>query len=190
MHGFELSERIKRMGDVPIVILTADNSDDLRIQGMEDFAEDFIGKPFHNREVLARIQKILSRISDYSYADSPVNTIDSRLSVDLPHKRIILDGQENSLTPTEAKLLHVLLRAGGNFVTTDTLIARALPSKMVSEESLRVHMSRLRDKIQPKNERQYIHTERGLGYAFIPPDDSPDPKKVDSRLDGRLQAVS
>jgi DNA-binding response OmpR family regulator len=67
MHGFTLSERVKRMGDVPIIILTGDSSEEAVLQGIQRYAEDYITKPFNVREVAARIQRVLSRISDYSY---------------------------------------------------------------------------------------------------------------------------
>jgi DNA-binding response OmpR family regulator len=170
MHGFTFSERVKRMGDVPIIILTGDSSEEAVIQGIQRYAEDYITKPFNVREVVARIQRVLSRISDYSYAQSPVLVIDSHLSIDFAHNRINLDGREMPLTPTEANLLSVLLRNKGRIVSPTTLIARAWPNEEVYEDTLRVHMHRLRRKLEA-GQSQYIRTERGAGYAFCFPDD-------------------
>ncbi len=170
MHGFTFSERVKRMGDVPIIILTGDSSEEAVLQGIQRYAEDYITKPFNVREVVARIQRVLSRIVDDSYARSPVLVIDSHLSIDFAHSRIILDGLEIPLTPTEANLLSVLLRNKGHTVSPTTLIARAWPNEEVYEDTLRVHMHRLRRKLEAGHS-QYIHTERGAGYAFSFPDD-------------------
>jgi DNA-binding response OmpR family regulator len=172
MHGFQLSERIKRMGDVPIVILTGDSSEDHRIEGILQYAEDYITKPFNVREVAARIQRILSRMPDYSYAQEPLTQVDEHLAIDFANNRIIVDGNEIVLTPTETSLLSVLVRNRGRFVPLATLISRVWPNEEVYEETLRVHIARLRSKLQRgSNQAQYILTERGVGYAFYFPED-------------------
>ncbi|HVO42722.1 MAG TPA: response regulator transcription factor [Aggregatilineales bacterium] len=171
MHGFTLSERIKRMGDVPIVILTANRSEDILIQGITEYAEDFIVKPFNNREIVARVGRILSRIPDFSYTNTPTVYVDEHLSIDFTNNWAFLDGQKAILTPIEARLLSILMRNKGRYVSPDMLIARVWPNKEIYEETLRVHMSRLRSKIQPDERHPYIRTERGTGYAFMPPDE-------------------
>jgi DNA-binding response OmpR family regulator len=167
MHGFALSERIKKMGDVPIIILTGDASEDSKVEGIQNFADDYITKPFNVREVVARIQRVLSRVNDYSYAQGPIIHVDDRLAIDFANNRISLDGQEISLTPIETNLLYVLLHNQGHVVPPDILLARVWPNEEVYEETLRVHIFRLRKKLQPDaNFPQYIHTERGVGYAM------------------------
>lgn len=168
MGGFELSERIKRMGDVPIIILSGNDEEESKIYGIEQYADDYITKPFNIKEVIARIQRVLSRIADYSYAQGRVVEVDSHLSIDFANKRIILDGKEVALTPTETNLLHILYRQKGHVVSPDTLIARVWPAEEVYEETLRVHMHRLRKKLQLAS---YLQTERGIGYSFVVPDE-------------------
>jgi DNA-binding response OmpR family regulator len=172
MHGFQLSERIKRMGDVPIVILTGDTNEDHVIQGIQKYAEDYITKPFNVREVTARIQRVLSRIGDYSYAQEPITQVDNNLAIDFANNRLLVDGEEVVLTPTETSLLSVLIRNRGHFVTLANLIARVWPNEEVYEETLRVHIARLRNKLHRGSQQtQYILTERGVGYAFYFPED-------------------
>jgi DNA-binding response OmpR family regulator len=172
MDGFALGHQIKRMGDVPIIILTGDNTDESKISGIENFAEDYITKPFNVNEIVARIRRVLSRITDYSYAQGPVVTIDDHLSIDFANNRVLLNGEELTLTPTETNLLHILLRNKGQIVSPDTLISRVWPNEEVYEETLRVHMHRLRKKLHADtDDHQYIYTERGAGYSFIVPDD-------------------
>jgi DNA-binding response OmpR family regulator len=166
MGGFALSEHIKRMGDVPIVIITGDDSPESKIRGIQNYAEDYITKPFHVKEVVARIQRILSRINDYSYANGPYIAVDSNLSVDFANNRILIGTQEVGLTPIETSLLHILIRNRGQTVSPATLISRVWPNEEVYEETLRVHMHRLRRKLQHDSDEQYIHTERGAGYSF------------------------
>ncbi len=173
MHGFALSERIKRMGDVPIIILTGDASEDSKVEGIQQYAEDYITKPFIVREVVARIQRVLSRVTDSSYAEGPVVHVDDHLSIDFANNRIALDGEEIALTPIETNLLFILLNNKGRVVPPDILLARVWPNEEVYEETLRVHIFRLRKKLQPNSEQpQYIHTERGVGYALYVPEDS------------------
>lgn len=173
MHGFDLSERIKRMGDVPIIILTGDASEDSKVEGIQSYAEDYITKPFNVREVVARIQRVLSRITDFSYAQGPVIQVDDHLAIDFANNRIALDGHETSLTPIETNLLYILLHNRGHVVPPDVLLARIWPNEEVYEETLRVHIFRLRKKLQPDGTLpQYIHTERGVGYALYVPDNS------------------
>lgn len=173
MHGFTLSERIKRMGDVPIVFITGDRSTESEQYGLENFSEDYITKPFVPEIVVARIRRIMSRFPDGGYAAQPRLTIDRHLSIDFPNNLIVLDGMEIPLTPTETGLLYLLVRHRGQVVPPETLMDRVWPNDEVFEETLRVHMHRLRRKIQPdEDSTQYIRTERGVGYAFFVADDN------------------
>jgi DNA-binding response OmpR family regulator len=170
MHGFTVGELIKRMGDVPIIILTGEDSEEVKVLGIEQYADDYITKPFSVREVVARIQRVLSRISDFSYAQSPVMQIDEHLAIDFPNNQVWRDGQAVALTPIETSLLSVLIRNKGHIVPTATLIARVWPNEEVYEETLRVHITRLRGKLTARSDDlQYIRNERGVGYTFIFP---------------------
>jgi DNA-binding response OmpR family regulator len=109
------------------------------------------------------------------YASEPIIRIDDHLNIDFAHNRIVLNGSSITLTPTESILLHVLLRNAGRVVENRMLIARVWPSEEVFEDTLRVHMHRLRRKLeQDSHHPHYIRTERGIGYVFTvrPPDGS------------------
>ena len=95
--------------------------------------------------------------------------VDDHLTVDFAHQRAIVDGEAVPLTPTETKLLYILMRNAGRIVTTDFLLRRLWPLEEVFEDALRVHIHRLRQKVEliPSRPR-YIVTERGLGYTFRP----------------------
>jgi DNA-binding response OmpR family regulator len=93
--------------------------------------------------------------------------VDHRLAVDFAHQQAIVRGQQVSLTPTEAKLLYILMRNAGHVVTTDFLLRRLWPFDEVFEDTVRVHVHRLRQKIESMPARPfYIITERGVGYSF------------------------
>jgi DNA-binding response OmpR family regulator len=166
-HGFEISNKLKSMADVPIIFITATSDTDTVVQGLRKYAEDFIVKPFELRELEARIQVVLARMPSLDYASEPIIRIDDNLNIDFAHNRIVVNGKAYGLTPTESILLHVLLRNAGRVVENRMLIARVWPSEEVYEDTLRVHMHRLRRKLEADSHHpHYIRTERGIGYMF------------------------
>lgn len=166
-HGFEISNKLKSMADVPIIFITATSDTDTIVQGLRKYAEDFIVKPFELRELEARIQVVLARMPSLDYASEPIIRIDDNLNIDFAHNRIVVNSKAYGLTPTESILLHVLLRNAGRVVENRMLIARVWPSEEVYEDTLRVHMHRLRRKLEADSHHpHYIRTERGIGYMF------------------------
>ncbi|NLE51305.1 MAG: response regulator transcription factor [Chloroflexi bacterium] len=175
MHGFELAEQLKSLGDVPIVFLTSINEPDTIVDGLRLYADDYVTKPFEIRELLARVQRVLSRITDFRYAQAPMIEVDEHLAVDFGNSRLLVRGRTVALTPTEASLLHVLIRNAGRVVPSSTLIARVWPRSEIYEDTLRVHMHRLRRKLEPDFHRpMYVYTERGVGYRFRSLEPEPD----------------
>lgn len=167
MHGFEVSSRLKAMADVPIIFVTSVNDTETIVQGLKKYAEDFIVKPFELRELEARIEVVLSRMPSLDYASEPMIELDEHLTIDFAHNRIVLDGKSIGLTPTESILLHVLLRNAGRVVENRMLCARVWPDEEVFEDTLRVHMHRLRRKLEADSHHpHYVRTERGIGYMF------------------------
>lgn len=168
MDGFEFCRTVQQFADLPVILLTAVDEEETVIQGIEQFAEDYITKPFSPRELVARVQRVLRRIGDFAYAFDPVTQIDDRLAVDLARQQAIVDGQPVNLTPTETKLLYILMRNAGRVVSTDFLLRRLWPLEEVFEDALRVHVHRLRQKIEPvPAQPRYLVTERGLGYTWV-----------------------
>jgi DNA-binding response OmpR family regulator len=167
MNGFEFCEVVQRFSDLPVILLTAMGEEDTVVEGIERFAEDYIVKPFSPRELLARVQRVLRRIGDFAYTLEPVIRVDARLSVDIPHQKALVADDMIDLTPTETKLLYILMRNASHVVTTDFLLRRLWPLEEVFEDTLRVHVHRLRQKIEEDPGAPcYIITERGLGYRF------------------------
>jgi len=167
MGGFEFCERIQRFTDLPIILLSAIDEEDIIVQGIERFAEDYMTKPFSPRELLARVQRVLRRIGDFGYALRPVIQVDDHLSVDFAHQRVFIRAESLRLTPIETKLLYILMRNAGHAVTSDFLLRRLWPLDEVYEEALRVHIHRLRRKIETNpGQPRYVITRRGVGYQF------------------------
>jgi DNA-binding response OmpR family regulator len=167
MDGFEFCRAVQEVSDLPVILLTAIDQEEIVIRGLEYFAEDYITKPFSPRELAARVKRVLRRIGDFSYTLSQRVVIDERLAVDFMRQQALVANTLIALTPIETKLLYILIRNAGNIITTDFLLRRLWPMKEVFEDTLRVHIHRLRQKIEVNPaDPQYILTERGTGYTF------------------------
>lgn len=165
--GLGLARYLHEWSDLPIVMLTSVHEEETVVEAIEGFAEDYIRKPFNVREMVARVERVIRRIGDFGYALQPVIRVDDRLEVDFAHQKTKVDGREVPLTATETKLLYVLMRNAGRVVATDFLLRRLWPGDEVFEDTLRVHVHRLRSKIEPTPARpRYILTDRGTGYRF------------------------
>ena len=167
MNGFEFCEAVQQFSDVPVIVLSAQDEEDTIIRGISYYAEDYVTKPFSPRELAARVERVLRRIGDFGYTLDVLTRIDDHLTVDFPHQRALIDDRAIQLTPTETKLLYLLIRNAGRVVSTDFLLRRLWPMDEVFEDTLRVHVHRLRQKIEPiPSQPRYVLTERGAGYSF------------------------
>lgn len=168
MDGFEFCQTVQQYADMPVILLTAVDQEETIIQGIEHFAEDYVTKPFSPRELVARVGRVLRRMGDFAYTLDPIVKVDEHLSVDFVHQQVTLDGVTISLTPTETKILFILMRNAGRTVTNDFLLRRIWPLDEIFEDTLRVHIHRLRQKIETKGkDARYVATERGIGYRFL-----------------------
>ncbi len=167
MSGFEFCHAVREFTDMPIIMLTAVSSTETIVKGIEQFAEDYIVKPFNPTELVARVNRVLRRMGDYDYTLESTKRIDDRLMVNFPNREALVNGESIPLTPTEAKLLYILVRNAGRIVTTEFLLNRIWPMQDAHEDRLHVHIHRLRRKIEVyPDEPTYIIAERGTGYRF------------------------
>lgn len=175
LNGFDLSAKIKAMGDVPLIFVTGNDDQRTMVDGLRHYADDYMVKPIRTAELVARVRRVLSRMSSFDYVQPPVLKVDDWLSVDFGRNRLLVGGRVKVLTRIESALLHNLIRNAGRVVQSDTLIARVWPAGEVYEDTLRVHLHRLRRKIEkdPGHPR-YIQTERGVGYCFRPAQAAPE----------------
>lgn len=169
MDGFELCERLNQFCDVPIIMLTAVDEADTVVHAIQQFAEDYVVKPFSPSELVARIRRVLERVGHFPYRAQMPLQVDPRLDIDFPARKLIMDGVTSTLTPTEARLLYILMRNSGETVATDFLLRRMWPREITYEDRLHVYVHRLRTKLREVDGRhQYIISERGVGYRFEP----------------------
>jgi DNA-binding response OmpR family regulator len=169
MSGFEFCRTVHQYSDLPIIMLTAVDDENTVLEGLEKHAEDYIVKPFSPGELVARVRRLLQRMGGFAYPLASLTYVDDRLQIDFPQRCAVVEGQPVSLTPTETKLLYILMRNAGRTVTTEFILRRLWPAEAAFEDRLHVHLHRLRRKIEAKNDKareRYIISERGTGYIF------------------------
>ncbi len=166
-NGIELCRDVQRFSDLPVIMLTAVDDEGTVVSTIDEVAEDYVTKPFRPRELAARVKRLMRRVGDFNYTLAPVTKIDDQLAIDFVNQRALVGDRDVSLTPTETKLLHILIRSGRRTVTIDYLLRRLWPLEEIFEDTLRVHVHRLRQKIEPKpGAPRYLITQRGVGYSF------------------------
>ena len=166
MSGFEIAKGLKARADLPVIFLLS-AIDEHTLDGLKQYADDFLIQPFGMGELQIRVQMVLSRLPIIDYDSEPIIRVDENLSIDFAHNRITVAGKGVGLTPTESILLHVLLRNAPRVVQNRTLLSRVWSAEDVFEDTLRVHMHRLRRKLEADSHYpHYIRTERGVGYRF------------------------
>lgn len=165
MDGFELCRRIKRIADLPIIVLSAVDAGEAKVMALQEYAEDYIVKPFDPDELVARVQRILRRSST---GRGQINLDGGELEIDLVHRRVTNRTGSQALTPTEVRVLQVLIGALDRTVPTETLLERVWSEADGADPSyVWVSIRRLRRKVEvdPDNPR-YLLTERGIGYRL------------------------
>ena len=157
---------LRGWSDVPIVVLSARATSDDKVEALDAGADDYVTKPFAMDELLARLRAALRRTAPASEAETVLETAD--FTVDLPSRRVVSDGHDVHLTPTEWRLLEVLVRNRGRLVFQKPLLQEVWgPAYGRETNYLRVYVQQLRRKLEPEPARpRYIITEPGMGYRF------------------------
>ncbi len=167
--GITLARKLQKFSDLPVILLTAIDEEATVVKSIEEVAEDYVTKPFRPKELAARVKRVIRRMGDFAFRLETLTVIDDHLAVDFAAKQVLIDERPASLTPTETKILHILIRSARRTVTTEYLLARLWPLDEVFEDTLRVHIHRLRQKIEPEASKpSYLITQRGVGYSFLP----------------------
>jgi len=162
IDGIEVCRRLRRGGDVPIIMLTARDDVDQRVEGLEAGADDYLPKPFKFKELLARVRAVLRRRTNL--AERILRFGDLALNRDT--RELFKDGRPIALTPREFDLLEVFMLHPRQVMTRDTLLDRIWGVGYAGEGNLiEVHISSLREKLGDE-QRQLIRTVRGVGYAL------------------------
>ncbi|MGI5485717.1 response regulator [Microtetraspora malaysiensis] len=169
LPGTEVCRTLRQRSKVPVIMLTAKDSEIDKVVGLELGADDYVTKPFSSRELVARIRAVLRRQGDVEELESAVLAV-GPVRMDVDRHVVAVRGQHVQLPLKEFELLEVLLRNAGRVLTRGQLIDRVWGADYVGDtKTLDVHVKRLRAKVEsdPSNPR-CILTVRGLGYKFDP----------------------
>jgi two-component system, OmpR family, response regulator RegX3 len=167
LSGTEVCRAIRQRSSVPVIMLTAKDSEIDKVVGLEIGADDYVTKPYSSRELLARIKAVLRRLAEPE--DLLPTTIGAGpVRMDVERHTVTVAGKPTPLPLKEFELLEMLLRNTGRVLTRMQLIDRVWGSDYVGDtKTLDVHVKRLRAKIEPDpTQPRHIVTVRGLGYKF------------------------
>jgi two-component system response regulator RegX3 len=169
LPGTEVCRELRTKSNVPVIMLTAKDSEVDKVVGLELGADDYVTKPFSSRELVARIRAVLRRRGDVE-ALAPPALEAGPVRMDVERHVVTVSGHEAPLPLKEFELLEVLLRNAGRVLTRMQLIDRVWGADYVGDtKTLDVHIKRLRTKIEPvPSMPRFIITVRGLGYKFEP----------------------
>lgn len=175
VNGFDVCMRLREMTNIPILMLSACTKESDLLHGFNLGVDDFVKKPFVLKEFQARIQALLRRSNNHS--KNEVSNItkykDDVLMIDLEIKLVEMDGKLLKLSSTEYDLLACLVRNMGKIVSHNQLMQEVWGSSYGNTESnLTIYIYYLRKKLEDsKHGHQYIHTQWGRGYMFLPRED-------------------
>lgn len=166
--GTDVCRHIRQVSDLPIIMLTAKDSEVDIVVGLELGADDYVIKPYSARELIARLRAVLRRRVESAATEHESVIRVGRVSMDVDRHTVAVDGSEISIPLREFELLEVLMRNAGRVLTRGQLIDRVWGSDYFGDtKTLDVHIKRIRSRIEAQpSEPKLLVTVRGLGYRF------------------------
>ena len=167
MDGIDLLKQIRGFSDLPIIIISARDQDNDKVEALDAGADDYLTKPFSIKELLARIRVIFRHVGN-TKSETPTVYKVGDLEIDLKRHKVSLSGMEIHFTPMEFDVLTLLVKNAGKVLTHKYILKEVWGNYLESDtQSLRVFMANIRRKLE-KNpaEPRYIITEVGVGYRF------------------------
>jgi DNA-binding response OmpR family regulator len=189
LPGLDVLRQIRRVSDVPVLILASNASDTDQIRALERGADDYIVKPCGFLVLIARIKALLRRAELLPPDRALPDLVLGDLVFNFRDRRVSVAGEPVKLTPVEYKVLYHLVRNAGRLMPHDALLDRVWGAEYGhTPDHLKVFISRLRSKIERPGSPHRIETERGVGYSFVHPDHwRPDaPSRLSPRLDAAM----
>jgi len=172
LDGVEVCRRIREWSEVPIVVLTADGSDDRKVAALDLGADDYVTKPFSTPELLARLRVALrNRSRTGRQTEGPAVLTVGSLVVEQAQHRVAVEDRTVLLTPKEFGFLCLLARHAGRVMTHRTILQSVWgPEYGTETQYLRVYASQLRKKLGDEPGHRRLLTEPGVGYRLVDPD--------------------
>jgi two-component system KDP operon response regulator KdpE len=168
MDGWETLARIRQLSHVPVIMLTAKDSEADKLRGLTHGVDDYVTKPFSFAELVARVQVVLRRSRETQAASKALHYVNGTLVIDVDAHRVTKSGKPVELTPTEFRLLQTLAENAGRVLTHEQLLENVWGYDSGEDTGyVKRYIWYLRHKLEddPTNP-QYILTERGFGYSF------------------------
>lgn len=168
ISGFKMANMLKKNKDttnIPIIFITAKDTENDTVTGFNLGADDYISKPFSLREVIARVKAVMRRTSTVAGTEKPEQISYNTLVIDITKKKVSIDGQEVSLTKKEFEILVLLLQNRGRVFSREDILSKIWSDEVyVLDRTIDVNITRLRKKIG--NYGKCIVTRLGYGYCF------------------------
>jgi DNA-binding response OmpR family regulator len=171
LNGREVCRQLRATSRVPIMMLTARSSEDDRVAGFDLGADDYVGKPFSPREVVARVQALLRRTGQARGRAAAAAAHVGDVEIDRWARQVRVQGRVVPLTATEFRILDALAAHPGRAFTREELVARAFgPDFDGMDRTVDVHVTNIRRKLLPAPASRVIVTVHGIGYRLASPD--------------------
>jgi two-component system, OmpR family, KDP operon response regulator KdpE len=171
VDGVEVLRSLRQWSAAPVIVLSARGRENDKVTVLDAGADDYLTKPFGVNELLARIRVGLRHAQQRAAGTAEPQVTVGALSIDLPRRRVEVEGREIKLTPLEFKILALLARNAGKVLTHRQILAEVWgPAHDGQAHTLRVHMADLRKKIEAEPARpRFLLTEQGVGYRLAEP---------------------
>ncbi len=168
LDGFEVARRVRRESDLPVIMLTARDTELDKVVGLEIGADDYLAKPFSTRELVARVRALLRRVGRPAERAAAARLEVAGLVLDAARHRVTLGEREVSLKPREFELLAFLMAHPGQVFGREQLLAGVWGFDFAGDSrTVDTHVKTLREKLGDSAERpRFIETVRGVGYRF------------------------
>ena len=167
LDGIEACRRLREESSVPIVMVTARVEEEDRLRGLELGADDYVTKPFSPRELAARIRAVLRRTTMDELERGPAEVAWKGVTVDLHRRTVLVDDQKASLTPTEFRILVMLIKEPERTFSREQIIDRVFGFDFQGfDRTVDAHVANIRRKIRPLDGPDHIQTVYGVGYRF------------------------
>ena len=167
MDGWAVCKAIRAESQVPIIMLTAKGETDDKVAGLKQGADDYITKPFEMKEVLARIEAVLRRVSGVAAETKSRRITVDKLSIDMDSFELIVDGKKVDTPPKEMELLFFLASSPNRVYTRNQLLDEVWGFDYFGDSrTVDVHVKRLREKLEGVSESWSLKTVWGVGYKF------------------------
>jgi two-component system, OmpR family, KDP operon response regulator KdpE len=167
ISGLDVIHSLRTWSTVPIIVVSARDTEGSKVLALDAGADDYVSKPFGMEELLARLRAALRRA--IGEPEPPLVVETPTFALDIADRRVVVEGTEVRLTPTEWRLLEVLVRHHGRLVTQGDLLAEVWgPGYEAQSNYLRVYVGTLRRKLEPvPSQPRHLRTEPGIGYRFV-----------------------